>query len=553
VCDSHAAYVRQTQTVARTMTPVVYTMYGFAVLFLVYWSALWVVHILALVYGKWRLHRKLNTPCLESAGPDLEGVSIIKPLNQSQDTLLENLETFFTLKYPKYELLFCIQEVDDSVSHSIIKKLIDLYPKVDAKIFRGGEDVGVNPKINNMSPAYKAAKHPLIMVSDAGIKMKEDTLLDMALCMKDNVGLVHQMPFSCDRTGLPAILEKVYFGTGHARIYLSANLLGINCATGMSALMRKSLLDSAGGFPAFGCYLAEDYFFAKHIQDSGYQVVISSQPAWQNPGNSSITYFQNRISRWTKLRTAMCPHTILLEPTSECMVAGGLAAWAAYVICRIDPLVFYLIHVLCWFLSDWTLIHIVQNGSLPFNKFEFMVMWLFRELGAPYIFMHALCNPAIRWRNLEFRLRWGGRAEAIQVKAARASSAPVPASSLPCSPTASTLSSTLSSSCVAPPAVSSSAAMLLSKQQTITDYAGSMSGSSGGFGDGMTKKCRDLRGNSGSGVGDYGDYGSGVGDYTSKQCGYSNHSDLTGCAGHHHNHYNHQNHHHQLPTLTIQL
>merc|ERR1719369_687830 len=193
------------------MTPMLYTLYGFAVLFLVYWSALWVVHILALVYGKWRLHRKLDTPSAENA--QLEGVSIIKPPNTSQDTLLENLETFFTMKYPKYELLFCIQEVDDSVSHSIIKKLIDLYPKVDARIFHGGEEVGVNPKINNMSPAYKAAKHPLIMVSDAGIKMKEDTLLDMVLCMKDNVGLVHQMPFSCDRTGLPAILEKVYFGT----------------------------------------------------------------------------------------------------------------------------------------------------------------------------------------------------------------------------------------------------------------------------------------------------------------------------------------------------
>ena len=33
----------------------------------------------------------------------------------------------------------------------------------------------------------------------------------------------------------------------------------------MSALMRKDLLDKAGGFQAFGCYLAEDFFFAKYI------------------------------------------------------------------------------------------------------------------------------------------------------------------------------------------------------------------------------------------------------------------------------------------------
>ena len=29
--------------------------------------------------------------------------------------------------------------------------------------------------------------------------------------------------------------------------------------------MRKELLDNAGGFQAFGCYLAEDFFFAKAI------------------------------------------------------------------------------------------------------------------------------------------------------------------------------------------------------------------------------------------------------------------------------------------------
>ena len=56
---------------------------------------------------------------------------------------------------------------------------------------------------------------------------------------------------------------QVYFGTSHARVYLTANVLGINCATGMSALMRKSVLDEAGGIKAFGCYLAEDFFFAQ--------------------------------------------------------------------------------------------------------------------------------------------------------------------------------------------------------------------------------------------------------------------------------------------------
>lgn len=63
------------------------------------------------------------------------------------------------------------------------------------------------------------------------------------------------------------MLVKVYFGTAHARIYLSADLVGVNCPTGMSALMRKKLLDEVGGISAFGQYLAEDFFFAKSFTD----------------------------------------------------------------------------------------------------------------------------------------------------------------------------------------------------------------------------------------------------------------------------------------------
>ena len=90
---------------------------------------------------------------------------------------------------------------------------------------------------------------------------------------------------------------QVYFGTGHARMYLAANFFGINCATGMSALMRKDILEAEGGLKSFGKYLAEDYFIAKAIQARGLYTVICSQPALQNAGDSSVHLFQSRLTR----------------------------------------------------------------------------------------------------------------------------------------------------------------------------------------------------------------------------------------------------------------
>ena len=39
--------------------------------------------------------------------------------------------------------------------------------------------MGINPKINNLMPAYKAARFDVVMISDAGLRMLPETLLDM--------------------------------------------------------------------------------------------------------------------------------------------------------------------------------------------------------------------------------------------------------------------------------------------------------------------------------------------------------------------------------------
>jgi ceramide glucosyltransferase len=133
-----------------------------------------------------------------------------------------------------------------------------------------------------MIQGYEQAQYGLFLISDAGLKssfiffffkfilfflilVEKDMLTDMVLLMTEKVGLVHQLPFVSDRKGFAATLEKVYFGTCQCRMYLAINLLGINCVTGMSCLMRKKVIDEAGGLQAFGNYIAEDYFLAQEF------------------------------------------------------------------------------------------------------------------------------------------------------------------------------------------------------------------------------------------------------------------------------------------------
>ncbi|XP_058533094.1 ceramide glucosyltransferase-like [Ochotona princeps] len=88
--------------------------FGF-VLFLV----LWLIHFMAIIYTRLHINKKATDkqPCSK-----LPGVSLLKPLKGVDPNLINNLETFFGLDYPKYEVLLCVQDHDDS-SIDVCKKL----------------------------------------------------------------------------------------------------------------------------------------------------------------------------------------------------------------------------------------------------------------------------------------------------------------------------------------------------------------------------------------------------------------------------------------------
>ncbi|XP_032821689.1 ceramide glucosyltransferase [Petromyzon marinus] len=368
---------------------------------------LWLMHLVSIAFTRIHLRRQVPDKVPVSCLP---GVSLLKPLKGVDPNLGDNLETFFNMDYPEVEILLCVQDRDDPAV-KICQQLLDKYPNADAKLLVGGKRVGINPKVNNLMPAYESAKHSLLWICDSGIRVRPDTLLDMVLQLSKDVGLVHGLPYVADRRGFAATLEQVYFGTAHPRSYVSAHVVGVRCVTGMSCLLRRSVLDDAGGLQAFGKFLAEDYFMAKAITDRGWKLAMSHQVALQNPGSYSISSFRNRMIRWTKLRLTMVPATLLLEPLSECLVSSCLISWASYKLLGWDPAIVFLGHILAWFLADYAQLTGVHGGAPPFSRREFAAAWVVRELLTLHIFVSALLHPNIAWRKGTYRVHCGGTAE----------------------------------------------------------------------------------------------------------------------------------------------
>src|SRR5271169_6185647 len=85
-------------------------------------------------------------------------VSILKPLKGLDDGLFHNIESFCNLDYPQYELIFALQNQNDP-AYKVVKKIKEKYPAIDITIVVEHCDEGLNPKINNLIPAYKRAKY----------------------------------------------------------------------------------------------------------------------------------------------------------------------------------------------------------------------------------------------------------------------------------------------------------------------------------------------------------------------------------------------------------
>ena len=127
---------------------------------------------------------------------DLPGVSILKPLHGVPQRLRANLETFFLLTYPKYELLFCVETKSDPAC-LVVESLMKKYPKVNAKLFVGRTEWGINPKLCNLGDAYLAMTYDLFWIADANIAGSDCALYDMVdlATSSSKVALIHQAPF----------------------------------------------------------------------------------------------------------------------------------------------------------------------------------------------------------------------------------------------------------------------------------------------------------------------------------------------------------------------
>lgn len=206
-------------------------------------------------------------------------VSILKPLHGSPPYLEDCLEGYFKLDYPEYELLFCARRPDDA-GLAVAAKLAKRYPQIPVTILHSGEPPWMNARCYSMHLMAQAARHDLLVATDADIPVEPGYLREMVAPFRDaGVGAA-----TCVYRGDPIDggfgerLEALGMSVEMTSGVLVAQMLeGVRFTLGPSSAVRKSSLQRIGGFERLGGYAADDYMLGYLIAEAGETVALSDR------------------------------------------------------------------------------------------------------------------------------------------------------------------------------------------------------------------------------------------------------------------------------------
>jgi len=293
-------------------------------------SGLYLVAMTALVIWHRPTTRQKKSPASSSPSQDYPLVSLLKPVKGMDDGLEANLESFYQLDYPLYEILFAVDDWQDE-SCALIKKLAARYPAIHTKILATGDPLTENPKIHKLSWLESESRGRLLWVTDASVRVEPQTLRRLVeKYSSSKAKLIFSPVLGTNSRSLASLMENTYLN-----FFTSGNIIALwklfrqPVVMGKSILLDRAALKTFGGFKYFKDYLAEDYLIGKSFQDSGFKVDTNYIWIKNISEQASLKTFLKRTARWARMRSKLNRPAYLAELLLNPVVIA-LAAMAAF-------------------------------------------------------------------------------------------------------------------------------------------------------------------------------------------------------------------------------
>ena len=335
-------------------------------------------------------------------------VSVLKPLAGEEPGLAENLDSFFRLSYPRYEILCAARDADDPAL-TIAREVRSDHPDADAQLLVAGESDRPNAKVHSLSAMTTAAAGELLVISDSDIRADPALLSEIARDFEDPAVGVVTCPYrAVPGPSLWSRLEALGMNTEFWSGVLVAQFLApMNFAVGPTMAVRKSCLDAIGGWDAFGDFLAEDFEVGRQARLAGYEVRLSTHAVEHRIGSQALrenlihrlrwrrsTRRSRPVGYWGEIFANPLPWALLLPLAAS----GATWSWAALGTCVA--------------LRAATALMVggsVLGDSLPWRRFWLLPL---QDGLSLLVWFAGLFGSRIVWRGRAYKLSGDGRLRA---------------------------------------------------------------------------------------------------------------------------------------------
>ena len=331
-------------------------------------------------------------------------VSILKPLCGTDDELEENLESFFRLDYPSYEVVFSFTGREDP-AYPVTRRVADRHPAVPSTFVFDPREPGGNAKVNRLGAAQRHARHRLLWLADGNVRVRPDCLSRAVARFADpRVGLVSHLFRARGAVTVGSRLESLHLNgcllPGTAAI---AEWLRMPCVVGKSILISRDALDAIGGFGRLRDFLAEDYLLGREIRRAGYRVVLFGDVIETSEARRGLSAVWSRQRRWAVMRRR------LAGPLYAGELLTGAAPWCAALMFVSSPsgrAAALALLALRYAVELWD-----ADRSGAAVRVRDWALLPVRDAGALLLFVAGLTGRAVSWRGRALRV---GRQTAIR-------------------------------------------------------------------------------------------------------------------------------------------
>jgi ceramide glucosyltransferase len=348
------------------------------------------------------LHRRVTDLSFAPA------ITLLKPLKGGDATTVESLQSWFNQRYTgQIQILFGVADAGDPVC-KIVRELIEKNPGRDAQLVVCAESPGANGKVSTLIQLERLVKHPLILVSDADVRVPPDFLVNLAAPLRDpKTGLVNCFYRLANPATIAMRCEAVAINADFwSQVLQSANLKPLDFALGAAMLTRRELLEEIGGFAALVNCLADDYQLGHRIAQRGHRIMLCPVvvECWDAPTNWRAVW--KHQLRWGRTIRACQPVPYFFSILSNATLWP--LVWLIVSLVWSKTFCFPLIALACLLIR----IGLAKNLQRRFTPGDNNLAppWLVpvKDLLQAAVWLGAFIGNTVEWRGQRMKLRRDG-------------------------------------------------------------------------------------------------------------------------------------------------